>query len=406
VEAMRKKMLVAVLLCLFMLGLPAWACGEAVFSIGSSTYSIDGNYQAMDVAPYIEHGRTYIPIRYAAESVGVASDGIIWNPTTRQVLISKGGRLVQLTVGSTVMTLNGDAIQMDAPPEITGSRVMIPVRFLAQALGIDIEWDPAARTVTVSNPVIPVAAQQGSLTTVPSLSYDSSVQKTSRDFTWKYQGRTFNWHVEVPRELLDWNRMVSQTTDKYYSGRFSQHDLLETMPDNLKTLVLAVSVQERGDLTPWVNEENNSEWAGYLSDRLAECARENGYDYWRTAEFIQSFVGSAIPYHLTDVPELPAQTMIDDGDCKGKSILLAAILKNLSYKVALLEFLPDSGDTGHMAVGVVFDDAQTPRDRKLSYYYRNGVKFYFAETTAPNWKLGDMPDDISARKPAIVYEVN
>jgi hypothetical protein len=71
--------------------------------------------------------------------------------------------------------------------------------------------------------------------------------------------------------------------------------------------------------------------------------------------------------------------------------------------VTLLDFAPGPGDTaGHMAVGVALDDSQLPQGVNLSYYLYNGLKYYFAETTAPGWTLGAASDQELAR----VYEVN
>ena len=403
---LNRKALVAAFTLFLMMTLPAWAYGAAVFTVGSTVFSMDGSEQNMDVAPYIDNGRTYLPVRYAAESVGVAPGDITWNPATSQVIITAGGRFIVLTVGSKILTLNGVAIQMDAAPEITGGRVMLPVRFLGQALGVDITWDPINRRVTIGALVMPVSAQPGSPTTVPDLRYDPSVQTAARDFTWQYpqyQGRTFTWNVEVPNGLLDWDRQINQLTEEYYSDQYSQDTLLESEPGEVQNMVTADSVQAGGNLAPWVNEPDNSQWAGYLAERLAKCASSNGFDYFHTAEFIQSFVGGAIPYQLTDVPELPGQTIIDNGDCKDKSILLAAILKSLSYKVVLLEFNPGPGEAaGHMAVGVALDDSQIPQGETLSYFLYSGLKYYFAETTAPGWTLGAA----SEKEPAQVYDVN
>ena len=40
----------------------------------------------MDVAPFIENNRTFVPIRFVAESLGYQVE---WNDTTRQVIIYK-----------------------------------------------------------------------------------------------------------------------------------------------------------------------------------------------------------------------------------------------------------------------------------------------------------------------------
>ncbi len=230
---------------------------------------------------------------------------------------------------------------------------------------------------------------------------NDSGKSVARDLEWVYQGRKFAWQVETPQQLLDWDRNVSRLTAGFYSGKYSQV-AIETMPVEFRQLVLADSVEEGGDLAPWVNDTHNSQWTGDLANQLQAYAERSGFDYFHTAEFIQSFVCGAISYQNTYAPELPAQTLVDNGDCKDKSILLAALLESLSYKVTLLEFSSQNGEPGHMAVGVAFTNSQLPRGRELSYYWYKGSKYYFAETTAPDWPLGTA----SLKEPAHVYDVN
>jgi hypothetical protein len=400
---MHKKTLAAVCTVFLMMMWPARVDAAAIFTVSSTTYITNGSEQSMDVAPYIANGRTYLPVRYAAGAVGVNPGAIDWNPATGQVNIANDGQSIVMTVGSQILTINGTTIQMDTAPEIVGGRMMLPVRFLAQALGVNVNWNPVTQTVAIGETLIPVNTQSNSLTTVPDLRYDPSVQTTAEDLSWQYRGETYAWHVETPSDLLAWDRQVNQLAGEYYSGQYSQDTLLESEPGVVQDLVVADSIQDGGDLAAWVTETFNSQWAGYLAERLASCADSNGFDYFHTAEFIQSFVCGAIPYQLTDVPELPAQTIVDNGDCKDKSILLAALLQSLSYKVALLQFAPGPGETaGHMAVGVAFSDNQVPQSGTLSYYPHNGLKYYFAETTAPGWTLGAASD----HEPANVYDVN
>jgi hypothetical protein len=129
---------------------PGETTGTAVFTIGSTTYTLNGEAVTMDVAPYIKDGRTFLPVRFVANAVGVSDNNIIWDAVSKTVTIIKGDRVVQMTIGSKTMLLNGAAIMMDAAPEITGGRTMLPIRFVAQAFGADIAWDAATQTVTVT----------------------------------------------------------------------------------------------------------------------------------------------------------------------------------------------------------------------------------------------------------------
>lgn len=128
---------------------PADQLTAASFVIGSTTYKVGSVEKAMDVAPYLKNGRTYLPVRYVAEALGVASDNILWDAASQTVTLLKGDKVVQLKIGSKAMLVNGATINMDAAAEITSGRTMLPFRFIAQALGASVTWDEATRTVTL-----------------------------------------------------------------------------------------------------------------------------------------------------------------------------------------------------------------------------------------------------------------
>lgn len=122
---------------------------SAKFVIGDTTFSVNGIEYTMDVAPYVKDGRTYLPVRYVAQALGVADSNILWDNATQKVTLIKGGTVVQLTIGSNVLLVNGAAITMDVPAEITSDRTMLPFRFIAQAFGASVGWDEATQTVTM-----------------------------------------------------------------------------------------------------------------------------------------------------------------------------------------------------------------------------------------------------------------
>lgn len=60
---------------------------------------------------------------------------------------------IQLTIGTKVMNreINGSStnIMMDLAPYIKDGRTLLPVRYVAQGLGIDVEWIQRTRTVVL-----------------------------------------------------------------------------------------------------------------------------------------------------------------------------------------------------------------------------------------------------------------
>jgi hypothetical protein len=194
---------------------------------------------------------------------------------------------------------------------------------------------------------------------------------------------------------------VNADLGKFYnSDAAAQNELTNTVSADEKTLILADAATNNGDLTSWVTDPANAPWVSDLAAALNGTAKTAGCDYFHEAEFVQNFVGGAIPYRLTAFPELPAQTLLDGGSNRDKSILLASILDDLGYKVALLYFPGTAGEQGHMAVGVVFSDSQVPNGTQ-GYYSYNGSKYYFAETGGSNLQLGA----VSTAAPTYVYDV-
>lgn len=121
-----------------------------VMTVGSTVYTIDGVEMTMDVAPYIKDSRTYFPVRYVAQALGITADNVVWDGAQRTVTIFRANRIVQVTIGSTTMLVNGVPLTMDVAPEITAERTMLPIRFVAQGLGVNVNWDAATQTVTLN----------------------------------------------------------------------------------------------------------------------------------------------------------------------------------------------------------------------------------------------------------------
>jgi hypothetical protein len=120
------------------------------FTIDSMEYKIGDTVVTMDVAPYIDSAnRTMLPLRAFANALGVADTDILWNGTERSVTIFKGEAVVKVVIGQMSFMKNGVAVPMDTMAVIKDGRTFLPVRALGQALGADIGWDAATRTVTI-----------------------------------------------------------------------------------------------------------------------------------------------------------------------------------------------------------------------------------------------------------------
>lgn len=120
-------------------------------TIGSRTMYVDGRPVVLEAAPIIVNSRTLFPIRAVVEAVGGT---IAWKASARKVTIVRKGKTLELWIGRNVAELNGQSVKVDSDskvvPIIKGRRTLLPLRFVAEALALDVQWHPATKTITIA----------------------------------------------------------------------------------------------------------------------------------------------------------------------------------------------------------------------------------------------------------------
>ncbi len=107
---------------------------------GELEITADGNViEFPDAKPFIdENGRTQIPLRAVTESLGAAVD---WNGENQHVSVNGNGTEITLIIGSDIMNINGEPVQMDTSAVIIGDRTYVPLRYVAEAMGMTVTWE-------------------------------------------------------------------------------------------------------------------------------------------------------------------------------------------------------------------------------------------------------------------------
>jgi hypothetical protein len=106
-----------------------------VMSIGATKIVVNSEVKAIDAAPIVENGRTFVPFRALAEAFGAT---VAFDEATQAVTAELNGTKVVMTIGSAEYTVNGEVKTADVAPFVKDSRTMVPVRFVAEAFGIDV----------------------------------------------------------------------------------------------------------------------------------------------------------------------------------------------------------------------------------------------------------------------------
>ena len=105
--------------------------------------------------PFVdENNRTQVPLRVTMEAMGAKVD---WDAEVRTAVVSKGSVTVRVPIGAEFVWVNGEKKNNDTAAVIVNSRTYLPIRIVAEALGADVAWDGASKTVKITTHGDPVA---------------------------------------------------------------------------------------------------------------------------------------------------------------------------------------------------------------------------------------------------------
>lgn len=109
-----------------------------------------------DQQPVIVNDRTLVPIRGVFEALGAT---VKWDADAFSVTVQWRGNQAAVFIGSTTAWVNGYQKVLDVAPRIIGDRTMVPLRFLAESLGLKVDWYERYRAVVIGErPALPVLA--------------------------------------------------------------------------------------------------------------------------------------------------------------------------------------------------------------------------------------------------------
>jgi len=104
--------------------------------------------QTMDVLPFIQDGRTLIPIRFIGDALGAEID---WTNATDDrpliVHITLDGQTLNIPIGETTPQLA--ELGLDVHAQIISGRTVVPLRFVSEFFGAVVYWDDETRSIEI-----------------------------------------------------------------------------------------------------------------------------------------------------------------------------------------------------------------------------------------------------------------
>lgn len=114
---------------------------------------IDNKVLTLDSKPVVEKSRLLVPMRAIFEALGASID---WNPASKTVTGTKGEITVVLKINSQDAYINDKLYKLDVPPIIKSKRTLVPVRFVAESLNMDVSWNITDKSVIINSGMVSV----------------------------------------------------------------------------------------------------------------------------------------------------------------------------------------------------------------------------------------------------------
>lgn len=340
--------------------------------------------------------------------------------------------------------------KMDVKPIRNNGRVYVPIKYLANALGIadqNITWDAGTQTVliykdgislkiTINSNIIYRNNQPSVMDAAPII-VDNRTYLPAR-FVAESFGQAVQWDQANQAVVISWDDSAPNTSPQvvpqYNNSGGDSADI--PMPEGYED-------KTPSPLYKWAFKNKAYEWDSLfkvgevnlflnnysldphphrtetdflntycinldpLEDQLLGAiarvfetnGNERGFSRYDTVCNIITFVQQNIKY-VTDIestgiaeyPRYPLETLLArQGDCEDTAILTAKLIRGLGYGTALVFY------ENHCAVGVKCDSSMPGWSFEI-----NGDKYFYLETTSTGWQIGDMPEDLQFKKALVL----
>ena len=116
-----------------------WINGEQPIRI-----YIEGTEVLFEVPPLEVDGRTLVPMRAIFEKLEA---DITWDHATQTVRAVKDETEIMIVRDSKTAWVNGQAFALDVSARTVNSRMMVPIRFVSEALHVGVQWTESERRI-------------------------------------------------------------------------------------------------------------------------------------------------------------------------------------------------------------------------------------------------------------------
>ena len=120
-------------------------------TLDSKTLWINDTPLEMDIAPSVINNRTIVPISFIVNALQGMVD---WDQALHTAYVAHGDTLVEIIIDKPELYVNGEIVAIDTPATLIDGRTMVPLRAVADGLGLEVHYDDANRSITIIQPML------------------------------------------------------------------------------------------------------------------------------------------------------------------------------------------------------------------------------------------------------------
>lgn len=307
----RGMLSVVITTALLLPGSSAYANG-GVLSVGKSTLSqkyiveIDGVTQPFGQPPVSINNTTMVPMRSIFEALGAM---IKFDQKTQLITATKEDTTIKLTVGSKVAYVNSEAVNLAVKAQTINNSTMVPLRFVAEALGATVSWYPETLTIVISG--------EGAITVQPSIGYTYGNHG--------YGSANYSQYLEVMKYIMAAKQTYGMV---HFDGGGRYEALYQAYLNGDRASNYAEGTLESRGLT----QAENSMGA-LINNGVSAAKAEEAYKVGRIASILVEGVsnpGDGTPSSAYDA------LVAKKSDCDSDANVFSAVFDSFGYNTAIV----------------------------------------------------------------------
>lgn len=204
---------------------------DLTFTINSKDYLSKSIKKKMDIAPFIENGSTLVPFRTIFEELGYT---IKWNDSEKSIVAFRMGSQMKLIIDNSTAVVNGGQKMMGIAPKIVNGRTFVPLRFVSENAGSNVEWDDSTKVIYIT--------RVGKYDTGGVLFYEKGKKNDNKVYV--YDGNEFKVLPLTNKSIVNWYSYKGKILLTMFDSTTSKNNFAQYKNGNFEVLINDFDIQE------------------------------------------------------------------------------------------------------------------------------------------------------------------